>query len=128
MFDVYICNTHCKLVALICKDSPVEIMLYKLFLRFFINAKKSDNSILSTMTKHVLFGSSPNACTTLNFICYTYNIQNNCTVSSYIFKLNDINTESDIRTAETILAFIELQSAAVGDANINHVIEHVCSS
>ena len=69
------CNTHCKLVPLICKDSSIHIKLYKRFLRFFINAKKSENSILSTMTKHVLSGSSSKAWKTLNFISYTYSIQ-----------------------------------------------------
>ena len=34
------CNTHCKLVPLICKDSAIHTKLYKRFLRFFINAKK----------------------------------------------------------------------------------------
>ena len=48
-------------------------------------------------------------CKTLNFTCYTNNIQNKCTISeSCISKLQDINTESDIHTAEAILDFIEL--------------------
>ena len=66
----------------------------------------------------------------LNFICYTYNVQNKCTISaSYVSsKLQDVNTESDIRSAEAILDFIERQSLAVDDANINHVIEYLCTS
>ena len=76
-----LCNTHCELVPLICKDSAIHNKLYKRFLRFFINAKKSENSSLSIMTKHVLSGSSSKACKTLNFICYTYNIQNKYTIS-----------------------------------------------
>ena len=89
------CNTHCKLVPLICKDSAIHTKLYKRFLRFFINAKKSENSILSTMTKHVLSGSSSKACKTLNFICYTYNIQNKYTISeSCIPKLKDDEDET----------------------------------
>ena len=43
-------------------------------------------------------------------------------------KLQDINTESDIHTAKAILDFIELRSLAVDDANINHVIEYLCTS
>ena len=122
-------NTHCKLVPLICKDSAIHTKLYKRFLRFFINAKKSENSILSTMTKHVLSGSSSKACKTLNFICYTYNIQNKYTISeSCIPKLKDDEDEGDVRTAEAILDFIELRSQAVDDANINHVIEYLCTS
>ena len=86
------------------------------------------------MTKHVLSGSSSKVCKTLNFICYAYNIQNMCTISEScipcIPKLQDINTDSNTRrpTAEAILDFIELRSLAVNDANINHVIEHLCTS
>ena len=80
------------------------------------------------MTKHVLSGSSSKTSKTLNFTCYTYNIQNKCIVSeSCMFKLQDINTESDIHTAEAILDFIELRSLAVVDANMNHVIEYLCT-
>ena len=123
------CNTHCKLVPLICKDSAIYTKLYKLFLRFFFNAKKSENSILSTVTKHVLSGSSSKACKTLNFICYTYNIQNKYTISeSCIKKLKYDEDEGDVCTAEAILDFIELRSQAVDDANINHVIEYLCTS
>ena len=81
------------------------------------------------MTKHVLSGSSSKACKTLNFICYTYNIQNKYTISeSCIPKLKDDEDEGDVRTAEAILDFIELGSQAVDDANINHVIEYLCTS
>ena len=59
---------------------------------------------ITNTPKHVISGSSSKACKTLNLICYIYNIQNKCTISeSCIFKLKDINTESDIRTAEAIL-------------------------
>ena len=119
-----LCNTHCKLVPHICKDSAIHIKLYKRFLRFFINIKKSENSILSTMTKHVLSGSSSKACKTFNSICYTYNIQNKYTISeSWIPKIKDDEDEGDIRMTEAILDFIELRTQAVNDANINHVIE-----
>ena len=112
------CNTHCKLVPLICKDSAIHIKLCKRFLWFFINAKKSENSILSTMTKHVLSGSSSKACKTFNFICYTYNIQNKYTISeSWIPKIKDDEDEGDIHTAEAILDFTELRTEAVDDAN-----------
>ena len=81
------------------------------------------------MTKHVLSRSSLKACKTLNFICYTYNIQNKYTISeSCIPKLKDDEDEGDVHTAEAILDFIELRSQAVDDANINHVIEYLCTS
>ena len=38
-------------------------------------------------------------------------------------KLQDIDTESDVHTAEAILDSTELRSLAVDDANINHVVE-----
>ena len=86
---------------------------------------------IPSMTKHVLSGSSSKACKTLNFICYTYNIQNKYTISeSCIPKLKDDEDEGDVRTAEfeTILDFIKLRSQAVDDANINHEIEYLCAS
>ena len=43
-------------------------------------------------------------------------------------KLQDIDTESDVRTAKAILDSTELRSLAVDDANINHVIEYLCTS
>ena len=69
------------------------------------------------------------AYSSINFICYTYNIQNKNTISeSCIPKLKDDEDEGDVRTAEAILDFIELRSQAVDDANINHVIEYLCTS
>ena len=119
-FTVYV---HIYIVPLICKDSAIQIKLYKRFLRFVINAQKSENSILSTMTKHVLSRSISKDCKTLNFICYAYNIQNKCTISeSCIPKLKDDEDVGDIRTTEAVLDFIELRSLAVDDANINHII------
>ena len=91
--------------------------------------KKSENSILSTITKHVLSGSNSKACKTLNFICYTYHFQNKCTISEFcIPKFQDDEDEGDVRTAEAIVDFIELRSQAVDDENINHVIENLCTS
>ena len=122
-------NTHCKLLPLICQDSAIQIKLYKRFLRFLVNAKKSHNSILSVMTKHVLSGSSSKACKTLNFICYNYGILNKSTISeSSILNIKDIHTDSDLRTAGLILDFINLRSAAVHDTSISYIIEDLCSS
>ena len=83
------------------------------------------------MTKHVIYGSSSIACKTLSFICYTYNIQNECSISESCIgylTLKDINTEGDIHTAEAMLGFIELRSLPVDDSNITHVIEHLRTS
>ena len=60
------------------------------------------------------------------FIIETHN---KYTISeSCIPKLKDDEDEGDVRTAEAILDFIELRSQAVDDANINHVIEYLCTS
>ena len=68
----------------------------------------------------------PKACKTLNFICYTYNIQNKYAISeSYIPKLKDDEDGGDVRTVEAVLDFIELRSQAVDDANINQSIEYL---
>ena len=56
------------------------------------------------MTKHVFSGSSSKACKTLNFICYTYNIQNKYIISaSCIPKLKDDEDEGDVRTTFYVL-------------------------
>ena len=82
------------------------------------------------MTKHVIYGSSSIACKTLNFICYTYNIQNKASISVLyrLPTLKDINSEGDIHTAEAILDFTELRSLPVDDANITNVIEYLLTS
>ena len=60
---------------------------------------------------------------------YTYNIHNKYTIPECsTTKLKDDEDEGDICTAEAILDFIELRSHAVDDANINHVIEYLCTS
>ena len=67
-------NTHCKLVPLICQDTSVQLKLQKRFLRFFVNALKSDNSIVSMLAKHLVSGSRSKSCQTLNYVCHCHGL------------------------------------------------------
>ena len=67
-------NTHCNLVHLIAQDSSVRVKLHKRYLKFFNNASKSNNTLVSMMSRLVINGSGSAACRFVNFICSTYDL------------------------------------------------------
>ena len=121
-------NTHCKLVPLICQDTSIQLKLQKRFLRFFIKALKSDNSIVSMLAKHLVSGSRSKSCQTLNYVCHCHGLDKFSLSESCISRIQDASTESDIFTAELVLDFLGLRSTVHDDLDITDVIEYLCTS
>ena len=121
-------NTHCKLVPLICQDTSVQLKLQKRFLRFFVNALKSDNSIVSMLAKHLVSGSRSKSCQTLNYVCHCHGLDKFSLSESCISRIQEASTESDIFTAELVLDFLGLRSTVPDDPDITDVIEYLCTS
>ena len=67
-------NTHCNLVHLIAQDSSVRVKLHKRYLKFFNSASKSNNTLVSMMSRIVINGSGSAACRSVNFICSIYDL------------------------------------------------------
>ena len=52
-------NTHCNLIHLIAQDSSVRVKLHKRYLKFLNNTSKSNNTLVSMMSRLVINGSGP---------------------------------------------------------------------
>ena len=98
-------NTHCNLVHLIAQDSSVRVKLHKRYLKFFNNASKSNNTLVSMMSRLVINGSGSAACRSVNFICSTYDLNKYDISLSLLSKLKDNDEECAIQPASTIVDF-----------------------
>ena len=81
-------NTHCNLVHLIAQDSSVRVKLQR-HLKFFNSASKSNNTLVSMMSRIVINGSGSAACRSLNFICSIYDLSKYDISLSLLSKLKD---------------------------------------
>ena len=110
---------------------PEQHFLFSCFkrsLRFFINALKSDNSIVSMLAKHLVSGSRSKSCQTLNYVCHCHGLDKFSLSKSYISRTQEKSTESDIFTAELVLDFLGLRSTVPDDPDITDVSEYLCTS
>ena len=107
--------------------TSIQLKLQKRFLRFFINALKSDNSIISMLAKHLVTGSRSKSCQTLNYVCHCHGLDKFSLSESCISRIQDTSTESDILTAELVLDFLGLRSTVPDDPDITDVIEYFCT-
>ena len=99
-------NTHCNLVHLIAQDSSVRVKLHKRCLKFFNNASKSNNTLVSMMSRLVINGSGSAACRSVNFICSTYDLNKYDISLSLLSKLKDNDEECAIQRASPIVDFL----------------------
>ena len=88
-------NTHCNLVHLIAQDSSVRVELHKRYFKFFNNASKSNNTLVSMMSRLVINGSGSAACRSVNFICSTYDLNKYDISLSLLSKLKDNDEECE---------------------------------
>jgi len=121
-------NAHCNLLHLLCDDSTIKVKLHKRFLRFFFGLSKSNNAIVSRLSKTVLDGSRSTTCASINFICSLYNIDKYNLTLRNLVKVQDINSEGDRRTAQIISDFIDYKVWNPDNDHLYVIIENLCTS
>ncbi len=99
-------NTHCNLLHLLCNDCSIKVKLHRRFLRFFISAYESENTIVALLFRHV-YGSGSKICNSINSICYKYGLNRHSLSLRDLPCILDHSNESDIITADIISDFMD---------------------
>ena len=122
-------NTHCNLVHLIAQDSSVRVKLHKRYLKFFNNASKSNNTLVSMMSRIVINGSGSAACRSVNFICSTYDLNKYDISLSLLSKLKDNDEECAIQRASTIVDFLHYyeQLLHYPEQSVREIVNYLCT-
>ena len=96
--------THCKYLPLLCEDFPIEVQIYKRFIKFINSIAISSNNCMKLCYKLILQGSNSTVCNNLNHISGILACdQNKITVNQDYFYLklsvylNNLYTESEFK-------------------------------
>ena len=119
-------NTHCNLVHLIAQDSSVRVKLHKRYFKFFNNASKSNNTLVSMMSRLVINGSGSAACRSVNFICSTYDLNKYDISLSLLSKLKDNDEECVIQRASTIVDFLHYYDT-YPEQSVREIVNYLCT-
>ena len=90
-------NKHCDLVHLIEQDSSVRVKFHKRHLKFFNSVCKSNNCLVSMMSRIVINDSGSAVCRSVNFLRSKYDIFNYDISLSLLSKLKDNDEECVIQ-------------------------------
>ena len=91
---------------MIVQDSSVRVKLHKRYLKFFNSACKSNNTVVSMMSRIVINGSGSAACGSVNFLCSIYHLSKYDISLSLLSILKDNDEECAIQRASTIVDFL----------------------
>ena len=119
-------NTHCTLVHLIAQDSSVRVKLHKRYLKFFNSASKSNNTLVSMMSRIIINGSGSTACTSVNFICSIYDLSKYDISLSLLSKLKDNDEECAIQCACTIVDFLHYYDT-YPEQSVREIVNYLCT-
>ena len=119
-------NTFCNLVHLIAQDSSVRVKLHKRYLKFFNNASKSINTLVSMRSQLVINGSGSAACRSVNFICSTYDLNKYDISLSLLSKLKDNDEECAIQRASTIVDFLHYYDTCPKQS-VREIVNYLCT-
>ena len=61
-------RTHSVLLALIVDDLPVNVQLYKRFMKFIRNVVNHENKVIALCSKLAIHGSNSSVCKNINFL------------------------------------------------------------
>lgn len=130
--------THSKLINLIVDDIPIEIQLYKRFMKFLYKAYNSNNNNISFCTKLMLNGSNSVINNNLTHICNFLNINRcqlliSCSYSqcNLLFKnkVSLLTKEDDKVTSGNIRDLLFLRDSKVSNFTydeLNTMITYLC--
>ena len=109
-------KTHSNLLPLVCNDKPINLQLYKRFIKFFSSIINNNNSVISLCGELALQGSNSSACNNLNVISYQCKIDKNVMVhkrklfNEHIEILfRESNHEKDLLVAGSITDILQLR-------------------
>ena len=131
--------THNDLLPHICDDLPIEVQLYRRFIKFFHKVISSDNCLVRTCSFLALEGSCSPVCNSLNFIMSSYRLSKhnffNHNLYQCLEKIGCLAVQSSDELKGTAILIRELCQARDGKLNtimtrneIVNSIEQLCVS
>lgn len=132
--------THCALLPVISGIWPVEGIIHKRFVNFYLNGAKHDNSVVNFMFKcSALCKRNTRIGANLIHICRKYEIDMNMVHSDKSRALHCINsyynsvTESTLRTGSQIIELLHIRDMYIADPwllgsnEVNDIITYLCT-
>ena len=132
--------THCALLPVISGIWPVEGIIHKRFVNFYLNGAKHDNSVVNFMFKcSALSKRNTRIGANLIHICRKYEIDMNMFHSDKSRALHCINsyynsvTESTLRTGSQIIELLHIRDMYIADPwllgsnEVNDIITYLCT-
>ena len=129
---------HSKYLPLIVNDMPLDVQLYKRFIKFICNIINSDNSCVSLCGKMMLAGSNSIPCRNLNNIAYSFKIDKYKLISSfddwptmsklYVEKLYCEDDYCTIGNIKDLLYIRDNNTTCFKVSELDHMITNVCTN
>ena len=121
-------NTHCVLLPLVCEDSGISWKLHKRFLKFIVNANKSQNDCVKLCIKLVAEGSRSTVSDSWKQMCSEYRIDRYDLTSFTNFSLCEPKAaEGDRVKAGLIHDLVEYRTCHHDDQNVQLIIDQLCT-
>ena len=111
-------RTHCSLLPHICSDVPINVQLINRFNKFYKSVLNSNNAFVRYCGKIAANGSRSAFSNSVNVA----NVHRCCHKS-----VNNYSDETIQQTAGTIKDFINMRDSSPYDANIQCIIDYLCT-
>ena len=119
-------RAHSRLLHLLCDDAPVDIQIHRRFVKFFTSCYQSSNKLLALASKLVLNGSRSGTCNSLNYVCYTYNLDKISLVNHPTYIDHTVN-DADLQLVYRIQDFLHLRFWLCGEYHqLSDIINYLC--
>ena len=119
-------RAHSRLLHLLCDDVPVDIQIHRRFVKFFTSCYQSSNKLLALASKLVLNGSRSGTCNSLNYVCYTYNLDKFSLVDHPTYIDHTVN-DADLQLVYRIQDFLHLRFWLCGEYHqLSDIINYLC--
>ena len=101
------------------QDSSVGVKLHKRYLKFFNSASKSNNILVSMMSRIVINGSGSAVCSIYDLSKYDISL-------SLLSKLNDNDEECAIQRASTVVDFLHYYDT-YPEQSVREIVNYLCT-
>ena len=125
---------HSLYLPLIVNDYPVEIQLYKRFIKFIVSIISSCNESVKLCGKLLIEGSNSVCCRNLNYIAHFFNVNKSVMITNVNNmhplienKLQSLYCDSDFVNAGNIRDLLCLNDPNFNDSEIDDMIQSLCT-
>ena len=131
-------RTHSKYLPLICEDLPIDVQIYKRFIKFFDNVINSDNECVTLCGKLALNGSNSSVCNNLSLIshvfkCNRYEIgsrklSQNKYISNFMGEYYSLRELQVVGSIRDLLYIRDIKCTQFNENELNHLLWFMCTN